>query len=1197
MTEGAKKKKKKEVIKTKKTKTEHAGNIAAHENIAAMEKMREADERIRLIFDALPLGVHFWDRNVELVDCNQAALKFFGLTEKEQFLKNFSAFSPEYQPGGGLSHTESAEHIRKAFAEGYERFEWMHQTLDGEPIPSEITLVRIEYRGENMVVAYTRDMREQKRMMKEIDATATKLKTVVSNYPGIIFSADKNYEITLIDGFLLPTLADKNLFKEGENLKDALRKDEYKHIMERICKTFKEGPQEWTFDINNRVMSMTTTPIPGADGEVAGVVGRIDDVTEMTRIQNELKDSLEKTEKAARALETAQFTTATMFEVSPHINILFNSKFQVIDCNPAAITFMRFNTKQELINGFVERMAKSIPPVQSNGRTSVPLAERLMTAVKDGECKFETELNMLGEEKNLSVEMKRIPYETSFAVVIYVVDMTEIHKREMELARARELNELQLAKLDMAVKATKIGLWDMELANGDPADERSVLRWSPEFRAMIGFTDENDFPDTIYALIERLHPDDRDRVLAAHTAHINDKTGQTPYDLEYRVMMKNGEYAYFRASGDTVRDEEGNPIRIAGTLMNINEEKNILLDTERKKIEAEAANKAKSSFLSTMSHEIRTPMNAILGIVEIQLQNNELDQGVRTALEKIYTSGDLLLGIINDILDLSKIEAGKLELMIAKYEIASLISDTTQLNMMRIGSKPIEFELNVDENMPAFMMGDELRVKQILNNLLSNAFKYTAEGKVELSMRAEASEKEDESILVISVSDTGQGMTPEQVSRLFDEFSRFNTEANRTTEGTGLGMSITRNLIKLMNGDIAIESEVGKGSTFTVRLPQGKIDGEILGKEMADNLHKFRKSSRTQMKRVQITREPMPYGSVLIVDDVETNIFVARGLMAPYELKIDSVDSGYGAIEKVKNGYTYDIIFMDHMMPKMDGIEATKIIRGLGYDCPIVALTANAVSGQADIFLGNGFNDFISKPVDVRQLNAVLNKLIRDKQPPEVIEAAKQKKEMKEKEAKEKEMKNDQAANNDKPQILDINPRFAEIFARDANKSLTALDAIMEKDGNYDENDMRTYIIHVHGMKSALANIGKMDLSAIALKLEQIGRDGKTELMAKDTPAFVNQLREFVEEITPKQEDKSGGAEGEDKEFLKEKLEAVKAACEEYDENTADEALTELRKKEWPPATLEMLGAISEHLLHSDFDEVADVINKFMENN
>ena len=612
----------------------------------------------------------------------------------------------------------------------------------------------------------------------------------------------------------------------------------------------------------------------------------------------------------------------------------------------------------------------------------------------------------------------------------------------------------------------------------------------------------------------------------------------------------------------------------------------LIHETENQRKAADNANRAKTTFLSTMSHEIRTPMNAILGITEIQLQDETMSQGVREALEKIHASGDLLLGIINDILDMSKIEAGRLELYIEKYEIASMISDTAQLNMMRIGNKFIEFEISVDEDMPANLMGDELRVKQILNNLLSNAFKYTTSGTVKLEATAEASEtNSDEVILVFSVSDTGQGMTKEQIDKLFEEYARFNQESNRATEGTGLGMSITRNLISLMNGEIIVDSEPGQGSVFTVRLPQEKCGPEILGLEMAKNLRLFRTRSRAQMKRVQITRDPMPYGSVLIVDDVETNIYVARGLLTPYELTIDAAESGFTAIEKIKNDLTYDIIFMDHMMPRMDGIEATRILRDMGYTRPIVALTANAVVGQSNIFLQSGFDDFISKPIDIRQLNQVLNRLIRDKYPPDVVNEARRLANIR---------KGIETEEPEEPFVLER--LTAEAFTRDAKKALNFLENLMRKGDGISESELRTYTIHVHGMKSALANVGKTEPSAVAKKLEKLGRSGDIEAINNLTPAFISSLFEVLEEIAPK--DRNAGGETaddseENKKWLYEKLLVIKAACHEYDESSVENALNDLKNQVWSRPVEDILRIISELLLHSDFDEIVNVLERF----
>jgi PAS domain S-box-containing protein len=1031
-------------------KTEHAENLIAHEQLASIERLRDVDERMGIILDATPISIYFWDKNLNIIDCNQEAVRSFGLSTKQELMKKFYQLMPEYQPDGTLSDKKITQLISQAFEKGSVRTEFMYQSLDIEPIPVEFTLIRVNYRGADHVAAYVRDLREQKQMMQEI--------------------------------------------------------------------------------------------------------------------------------------ASAQFTSSAMFGANPQMNILFDSEFNVIDCNPAAISYMEFDTKEAMINGFMERFSKSIPAFQSNGRVSLTLAEKFMTAAKNGYNKFETELITKNGTRTLDVEFKKIPYERSFAIVAYIYDMTEIREREIELSHLYELNQLQLTKLNLMVQASKIGLWDMEVVQNDPVNLSNPIIFSDEFRHMVGYSNEIDFPNILESWTSILHPDDKEKALDAFAKHLLDKTDKTPFDIEYRLLKADGEYSYFHASGKTIRDEEGNPLRVAGSLIDITETKNILLDTERQRVEAEAANKAKTSFLSTMSHEIRTPMNAILGITEIQLQNSNLDPNVKEALEKIYTSGDLLLGIINDILDLSKIEAGKMELVIAKYDITSLIIDTVQLNIMIIGDKPIEFELHIDENTPLLMLGDEYRIKQIINNLLSNAIKYSVSGTVKLSVHAEPIDNNDNGVtLVVSVSDTGQGMTDEQISRLFDEYSRFNLEANRTTEGTGLGMSITQNLLRLMNGSISIDSVPGEGSIFTVHLPQGKAGPEVIGKEMAENMHQFRTSTRAQMKRVQISREPMPYGSVLIVDDVETNIYVTKGLLSPYLLKIDSAGSGIEAIERIKSGNVYDIIFMDHMMPQMDGIEAVKIIRGMGYKKPIVALTANAIAGQAGIFSVNGFNDYIFKPIDIRQLNTVLNQLIRDIQTPEVIEAAR----------KSAQVNEAQLSADALPQTVD--PYLAEIFVRDALKTLTTLDAVSEKNDYSNEDNMRSYIISVHGIKNALANIGKIKLSTIAIKLEHAGREGKIDIVKSETPSFINSLREVVEELKAKKETTAIEKTDEDTSYLTETLLTIKAACESYNERVADETLAALRKKTWSKQTGELLSKISEQLLHSDFDEAAGSIDKFLE--
>ena len=277
---------------------------------------------------------------------------------------------------------------------------------------------------------------------------------------------------------------------------------------------------------------------------------------------------------------------------------------------------------------------------------------------------------------------------------------------------------------------------------------------------------------------------------------------------------------------------------------------------------AEQSNRYKSAFLANTSHEIRTPMNAILGIAEIQMQNKSISPEAADAFNKIYESGDLLLKIINDILDLSKIEAGKLELSLRNYDIPSLINDTAQINRLRYESKPIKFSIIIDENTPHNLFGDELRIKQVLNNILSNAFKYTEKGNIDFNISSEPLEEdanENNVTIIFRISDSGQGMTKDQIELLFDEYVRFNVEANRSTIGAGLGMSITKRLLDIMNGTIKVESEPGKGSAFTVRLPQKCIDSTVCGAKLAKKLMDFNFSSTTITKKTQFIREYMPY--------------------------------------------------------------------------------------------------------------------------------------------------------------------------------------------------------------------------------------------------------------------------------------------------------------------------------------------------
>ncbi|MCL2249272.1 MAG: ATP-binding protein [Oscillospiraceae bacterium] len=586
-------------------------------------------------------------------------------------------------------------------------------------------------------------------------------------------------------------------------------------------------------------------------------------------------------------------------------------------------------------------------------------------------------------------------------------------------------------------------------------------------------------------------------------------------------------------------------------------------------IAAEEANKSKTGFLATMSHEIRTPLNAIIGASGIELDREGHLPETVDSLSIVNTSGKMLLGIINDILDLSKIETGNFELMPINYDTPGLINDTTRLNSMRIGDKPITFEVNIAETLPSLLFGDELRIKQILNNILSNAIKYTENGLIRFTVESLPIDS-DNITLVFTVQDTGQGMTEEQLKTIYDKYTMFNQEANRKTEGAGLGMSITKNLIDMMGGKIVAESKPGKGSKFTIHLNQQVREVKSIGKEVAERLQNFKLHDKAQ--KTEILREYMPYGKILIVDDVNANLFVAKGLMKPYGLVIETALSGYEAIEKIQSGCTYDIVFMDHMMPLMDGIEATRLIREAGYIEPIVALTANAIVGQREAFLKSGFDDFLSKPIDVIQLNEVLNRLVRDKQSAETISSANQQK-------KESDLDNanvESAADNadeyanlilalkdieelDVVSALDAMSGLSDVYVDTVKLTASLLPKRIANMDEHIKSDIRAFVVEVHGLKNVLKTIGASEPGNSAAKLEKAALERNTVFCSGFYPEF----RDVLVQLQLNLESALPGSSSDVKEAAESRsiipiISEVKAATEVFDRDFALNAILPL---------------------------------------
>ena len=499
-------------------------------------------------------------------------------------------------------------------------------------------------------------------------------------------------------------------------------------------------------------------------------------------------------------------------------------------------------------------------------------------------------------------------------------------------------------------------------------------------------------------------------------------------------------------------------------------------------IVAEQSNAAKSEFLANMSHEIRTPINAVLGMNEMILRESD-SENVKAYARNVESAGKNLLAIINDILDFSKIEVGKMDIIETPYSLSSVLNDVSNMISFRAKSKNLSFDLDVDEDIPEMLVGDEMRIRQIMVNVLNNAVKYTADGGVRFDIKA-VDVKEFSLTLKIEVSDTGIGIKEEELDNLFDKFRRADVDRNKTIEGTGLGLAITRNLLIMMGGKIEAKSVYGEGSVFTITLPQ-----RIAGKEKIGNYRDRFLESAKQVKEYRVSFRA-PEAKVLAVDDTAMNLIVIEGLLKETNVILDKASGGEEALELTKDT-TYDLILMDQRMPGMDGTQVMNAIKaqegGANLKTPMICLTADAIRGAKERYLSEGFDGYLSKPVESRALEATMIKFI----PPEKVTLG-------EKAVSGEEPAHVPSADRlkriyEEGGILDYEEaikrlgseeliaRALEEFYRAAGENANEIESLFES------GDYENYTIKVHALKSTAASIGAKDLSAIAARLEECG--------------------------------------------------------------------------------------------------------------
>ena len=731
-------------------------------------------------------------------------------------------------------------------------------------------------------------------------------------------------------------------------------------------------------------------------------------------------------------------------------------------------------------------------------------------------------------------------------------------------------------------------------------------------------------------------------------------------------------------------------------LIDVTEQSMLMRELEEEKERAEDANQAKSMFMSNMSHEIRTPMNAIVGMTDILLRE-DLPENTREYLYNIKSSGNALLTIINDILDFSKIESGKMEIIEEDYEPMSMIHDLSMIFLNRIGDKGVELLYDIDIDLPMKLHGDAQRIRQVIINLMNNAIKFTEEGFVKLSVKVQELSGEDIT-LAFEVQDTGQGIHEEDIKKLFGSFQQVDTKKNRYKEGTGLGLAISKQLAELMGGNISVESEYGKGSTFTVVIPQkvrsdkraaeirrktaeqvvlsARFDNELVQLKYESLAEKYQvvdvkleeairegrridafftdePGSVTEAERKQldawkttfcILQNPMqqnmsgeqgtlinkplyslnfcqvinheeisfneekedvtgftaPDARILIVDDTEMNLKVAIGLLEPLQLQIDTAANGKRAVKMIQENQ-YDLVFMDHMMPVMDGVEATKAVRALEgeyyQNLPIIALTANATTEARENFRNNGLNDFVAKPIKVKEIYKCIRKWLSE----DKLMIGTQKTSV----ANRASDETDVTVTTDTEEILEIagldvaagieNSGTKELFISllgDFYKLIDQKSTKIEKclaDGM-----LRDYTIEVHALKNTARMIGALELSEKFYQLEQLGNANEQKVLEEETPDVLTLYRSYKAILEP-----YGRMQEQDKqevpvEEMIHSLEVLRDAIDSFDLDGADAAMHAIESYVFPENFHGRIEELSAYVADVAMEEVMNLTEQLV---
>lgn len=752
----------------------------------------------------------------------------------------------------------------------------------------------------------------------------------------------------------------------------------------------KNGFYIWTVD-TGRVVE--TRP----NGKAVQVIGCHINIHKLKETEWQLTQALEENNRYANHLreemrevsedlEESRRHNQALFDANPNVSMIFDDRFRMVDCNPAAMDYYGFASKEDVQNNFYRRLRESIPETQPDGEPSVPLEERFRLVLRDGSHEFEMTLFIDGEPIPMHITMKAIRQGETFAIALYQVDLRKIREAEGELHRRDRLlkavNKVASALMavsgesfdgtvldslrslgesidaerayiwknfrrDGMLRCAQIYLWPGDAEYGSFGGKRRELEYdkiSPLLR------DEMEQGRCMNVVINRLPPEEQG--MGAH---------RKAKSMLLIPIFFHKEFWGFVGFDDLRRERrfteaEENIMKSGGLLLASAITRNELLESLIDAKEAALASTyAKSAFLANMSHEIRTPMNAIIGMSAIARGAEGDVEKVNDCLDKIGSASRHLLGVINDVLDMSKIEASKLELARERFSFRRMMNNIYNINIGRVEEKRQNLVMEIDDQVPPFLEGDEVRLSQVVTNLLSNAVKFTAEGGKIIFQARELERDDKETCLEVSVEDEGIGIQPEKLERLFTPFEQADVGISRSYGGTGLGLAISKSIVEQMGGSFTVESEYGKGSKFTfiVRLQW------VEGSEASETNEGKAEHSYSFHGRM-----------ILLAEDIEINREIVVSLLESTGVTVDCAVDGREAVEMFRqNPGRYDMIYMDIHMPVMDGYEATRQLRAIddprAKSIPIVAMTANAFAEDIRRCKEAGMDDHVAKPIEV----------------------------------------------------------------------------------------------------------------------------------------------------------------------------------------------------------------------------------------